>query len=67
MRIHVGFSVNSIDWDIEGADFRLTGGDPEIEEWVYGYNPRVVKVGNKFRLEMKDNPAKFDAQKYTDR
>ena len=30
------------------AGFRLTGADPEIGEWVYGYDPRVAKIGDKY-------------------
>ena len=32
MRIHVGFSVNGIDWEIQEADFHLEGADPEVAE-----------------------------------
>ena len=48
MRIHVGFSVDGLKWDIDEADFRLTGADPEIAEWVYGYDPRVAKIEDKY-------------------
>lgn len=48
MRIHVGFSVNGIDWDIEEEDFHLEGADPEVGEWVYGYDPRVAKIDDKY-------------------
>ena len=30
MRIHAGFSVDGIDWDIREEDFNLVGGDAEI-------------------------------------
>ena len=48
MRIHVGFSVDGLKWDIEEADFRLEGADPEIGEWAYGYDPRVAKIDDKY-------------------
>lgn len=48
MRIHVGFSVDGLHWDIEEADFRLEGADPEVAEWVYGYDPRVAKIDDKY-------------------
>ena len=48
MRIHVGFSVNGIDWDIKEEDFHLEGADPEVGEWVYGYDPRVAKIDDKY-------------------
>lgn len=36
MRIHVGFSVDGLRWEIEESDFRLEGADAEIGQWVYG-------------------------------
>ena len=48
MRIHAGFSVDGIDWDIREEDFKLVGGDTEIGQWVYGYDPRVAKIGDKY-------------------
>ena len=48
MRIHAGFSVDGIDWDIREEDFKLVGGDAEIGQWVYGYDPRVAKIGDKY-------------------
>ena len=48
MRIHVGFSVDGLKWDIDEADFKLEGADPEVGEWVYGYDPRVAKIGDKY-------------------
>ena len=48
MRIHVGFSVDGLRWEIEESDFRLEGADAEIGQWVYGYDPRVAKIGDKY-------------------
>ena len=48
MRLHVGFSVDGLKWDIDEADLRLTGADAEIGEWVYGYDPRVTKIGDRY-------------------
>ena len=48
MRIHVGFSVDGLRWEIEESDFRLEGADSEIGQWVYGYDPRVAKIGDKY-------------------
>ena len=36
MRLHVGFSVDGLRWEIEESDFRLEGADSEIGQWVYG-------------------------------
>jgi len=30
MRIHAGFSVDGIDWDIREEDFNLVGGGAEV-------------------------------------
>ncbi len=48
MRIHVGFSVDGINWDINEEDFHLEGADPEVGTWVYGYDPRVCKIEDKY-------------------
>ena len=48
MRIHVGFSVDGFKWDISEEDIRLQGADPEVAEWVYGYDPRVAKIDDKY-------------------
>ncbi len=48
MRLHVGFSVNGIDWDIEEEDVRFVGADPEVAHWHYGYDPRVALIEDKF-------------------
>ena len=45
MRIHAGFSVDGIDWDIREEDFNLVGGDAEISEWVYGYDRVWLRSG----------------------
>lgn len=39
MRIHAAFSVDGIKWDICEEISKLVGADPEIAEWVYGYDP----------------------------
>ena len=48
MRIHAGFSVDGFNWDIEEDDIRLEGADPEVAEWVYGYDPRVAKIDDRY-------------------
>lgn len=48
MRIHVGFSVDGINWEINEEDVRFEGADPEIANWVYGYDPRVAKVDDRY-------------------
>lgn len=48
MRIHVGFSVDGLKWEIDEEDMKLQGADPEVGEWVYGYDPRVAQIGDKY-------------------
>ena len=48
MRLHAGFSVDGIKWDIKEEDIKLTGADPEVAEWVYGYDPRVTPLDGKY-------------------
>ena len=48
MRLHAGFSVDGFKWDIREEDLRFEGADPEIAAWVYGYDPRVCRIGDRF-------------------
>ena len=48
MRLHAGFSVDGFKWDIRKEDLRFEGGDPEIAEWVYGYDPRVCLIEDRY-------------------
>jgi len=48
MRIHVGFSVDGLKWEIREEDFKLEGADEEVGRRVYGYDPRVAKIGDKY-------------------
>lgn len=48
MRLHVGFSKDGIQWNIRPEKIEFTCPDPEIGEWVYGYDPRVVKMEGKY-------------------
>lgn len=48
MTLHVGFSDNAIDWQIEPEPLRFQCEDSEIGEWVYGYDPRVVKIDDRY-------------------
>lgn len=48
MRIHVGFSDNGIDWNINPEPLKFQCKDSEIGEWVYGYDPRVVEIDGRY-------------------
>ncbi|MFI3263421.1 MAG: glycoside hydrolase family 130 protein [Rikenellaceae bacterium] len=48
MRLHVGFSKDAINWDINHEPLKFTCEDSEIGEWVYGYDPRVVFIEDRY-------------------
>lgn len=48
MRLHVGFSDNAIDWNINEEPLKFECDDKEIGEWVYGYDPRVIFIDDRF-------------------
>lgn len=50
MRLHVGFSDNAIDWNIEHEPLKFDCEDKEIGEWVYGYDPRVCFIEDRYYI-----------------
>lgn len=48
MRLHVGFSRDGFKWDINEEDVKFSGADAEVANWVYGYDPRVCKIEDKY-------------------
>lgn len=48
MRLHVGFSRDGFEWDINEEDVKFSGADAEVANWVYGYDPRVCKIEDKY-------------------
>lgn len=48
MRLHVGFSKDGINWDINHEPLKFDCDDKEIGEWVYGYDPRVVFIEDRY-------------------
>lgn len=48
MTLHAGFSKDGIKWEIEPDTIKFSCDISEIKEWVYGYDPRVAKIGDKF-------------------
>ena len=48
MRLHVGFSKDGIYWDIEEETLKFTCEDDEIGQWVYGYDPRVCFIEDRY-------------------
>ena len=48
MTLHVGFSKDGIKWDIKPETIKFSCDIPEVAEWVYGYDPRVVKIDGRY-------------------
>lgn len=48
MRLHAGFSADGFKWDINEEDVKFIGAEPEVAEWIYGYDPRVCRIGDRF-------------------
>ncbi len=48
MRLHVGFSKDGLKWDIEENKIEFECDDKEVGEWVYGYDPRVALIDDKY-------------------
>ncbi|MBN1483010.1 glycosidase [candidate division KSB1 bacterium] len=51
MKLHRGFSKNAIDWQIEAEPLRFQCDDAEIGNFVYGYDPRVVRLDNRYYVQ----------------
>jgi beta-1,4-mannooligosaccharide/beta-1,4-mannosyl-N-acetylglucosamine phosphorylase len=48
MVLHVGFSDNGVDWHINPEPLRFISDDEEIGTWVYGYDPRVTWIEDRW-------------------
>ena len=48
MTLHAAFSKDGFNWEINPETIKFEGADPEIGEWVYGYDPRVAKIEDKY-------------------
>ncbi len=48
MRLHVGFSKDALHWDMNEDPLHFECGDAEIGEWVYGYDPRVCFIEDRY-------------------
>ena len=48
MTLHAGFSKDAVHWDIDEDTIHFECDDPEVGEWVYGYDPRVCQIGDKY-------------------
>ena len=48
MTLHAGFSQDGINWDIRPETIRFERENPEAGEWVYGYDPRVCFIEDRY-------------------
>ncbi len=48
MQVHRGFSRDGIAWEIAPDPIRFECDDPEVGAFVYGYDPRVVRIEGRF-------------------
>lgn len=50
MRLHRGFSRDGMDWQLEPEPIRFLGAEPEVAPFVYGYDPRLCRIGDRIYL-----------------
>lgn len=50
MQLHRGFSADGIQWKIDPQKIQFYSDEPEISKFVYGYDPRVVWLDNKYYI-----------------
>lgn len=48
MTLHAGFSKDGLHWDINPETIHFEADDPEVGEWVYGYDPRVTFIEDRY-------------------
>jgi beta-1,4-mannooligosaccharide/beta-1,4-mannosyl-N-acetylglucosamine phosphorylase len=50
MRLHSGFSNDGYHWNIENEPITFQSGDPEIGKFIYGYDPRVCWIEDRYYI-----------------
>lgn len=50
MVLHAGFSEDGLKWEIQPQPLTFSCKDPEIGRFVYGYDPRVVRIDGRFYI-----------------
>lgn len=48
MELHAGFSKDGLHWDIAGERIVFQKTDPQIQDFQYGYDPRVVWIEDRY-------------------
>lgn len=59
MLIHPGFSEDGINWQLDAEPFKLVDTPEGVGEFVYGYDPRVCKIGDEYIVTWCNNYAGF--------
>ncbi len=49
-QLHSGFSKDGINWEIENERISFICNDPEISNFVYGYDPRVCWIEDRYYI-----------------
>ena len=55
MVMHRGFSSNGLDWKLDPEPIRFECDEPEIAEFIYGYDPRVVWIEDRYYVTWCNN------------
>ncbi len=50
MRLHTGFSTDGLNWQISEEPLQFECDDQEINKWVYGYDPRVCFMEDRYYI-----------------
>jgi beta-1,4-mannooligosaccharide/beta-1,4-mannosyl-N-acetylglucosamine phosphorylase len=50
MELHVGFSQDGLNWDIQPERLKLTGEVPKLIPCGMGYDPRITKIGDVYYI-----------------
>lgn len=50
MQLHRGFSEDGLHWQIEAERIHWQCDDPEVGRWIYGYDPRVVWIEDRYYI-----------------
>lgn len=50
MTLHAGFSADGIHWDLDEEPIHFVKTDPQIQDFQYGYDPRVVRIEDRFYI-----------------
>ncbi len=48
MQLHAGRSADGFTWELDNERIRFVSDDPEIGKFVYGYDPRVIWIEDRY-------------------